>query len=521
MDLLYTYDKKLRGWLREKLPLIAGSIFAGVTAYFMLLSCDLVNSLDGMWHTSNFVAGNWEISLGRGLLRYLDKLRFGVVSVPANSILSIAVIAFSLPVILDLFRIKNKGIAALISGVLIINPTVCCTLTYSYHSVNYALAFFFGTMAVCGVYYVGNRNAAAGVLLGGGMLAVTMATYQPYMGVTCILLLLLVIDLLLKRADSRRILRHIVISLASIPVGGIFYWIFTQFMLRRTGMDLAGYGGAGSISVGKILANLPSSLVNCYRLFFEFFVSYRMDMSFSLVGLLLLGVGIWFAISVVYQTIRLWRYHMGYGITFLIAVLLIPVGCNFVTIVAVGSGLSQLMSMSLILCISLIWLIAPGEHAMGFVMKRLYCILMLLLIWFGLMTVTNDQLALKEGKTATLSLTEAMVHTLMEEGCFEENAVFAFVGRPAENPLFSQSEAFQTANDYAKFGCWSVSAGNLIRTWSGIFHNYYGMNINLCGEAQYDALRQSETVKQMPEFPLEGSIQEIDGIVVVKVSEWF
>ena len=521
MNLVYTYDKKFRGWFGEKFPLMAGSILGGIMTYFMLLSCDLVNSLDGMWHTSNFVAGNWEISLGRGLLRYWDKLRFGVVSVATNSVITIVIIALCVPVILDLFQIKNKVVSALVAGVIVVNPTVCCTLTYSYHSVNYGIAFFFAVMTVCCIYHIGRKNSFLGIFLGGGMLAVTMATYQPYMGVACVLLLLLVIDMLLKRCDSKSIIRHIITSLISIPVGGVFYWIFTQLMLRRAGMELAGYGGAGSVSVGKILMNLPASLINCYRLFFDFFVSYEMNLPLSMTKLLLIGIGIFFLICVIHQFLRLWRYHIGYGITFLVAVLLLPVGCDFVTIVAVGSGLSQLMTLSLVLAVALIWIIVPGEKTFGYIMKRLYSLLMLLLIWFSLMAVTNDQLALKEGKTATLSLAENMINVLIEEGYFEENPVFAFVGRPAENPLFAQSPAFQNANEYAKFGCFSVTAGNLTRTWSGIFHNYYGMNMNLCGEAQYDALRGSEAVKQMPVFPKEGSIREIDGIIVVKVSEMY
>ena len=521
MDLIYTYDKKFRSWFREYLPLIGGSIVGGIMAYFMLLACDLVNNLDGMWHTSNFVAGNWEISLGRGLLRYWDKLRFGVVSVPLNSILTIAIIALAVPIVLDLFGIKNKIIAALVSAVMIVNPTVCCTLTYSYHSVNYALAFFLGVMAAACVYYIGSKTPVLGILIGGGVLAITMATYQPYMGVTCILLLMLLIDMLLKCHDSKRIIKHVITSLCSIPVGGLFYWLFTQFMLYRTGMELASYGGAGSVSVGKIIMNLPSSFVNCYRLYYDFFISYKMNLPLSLTTLLVLTIAALFVICVACQFIRLLKHHVGYAITFMAAVLLIPVGCDFVTIVAVGSGLSQLMTMSLVLSVALISVLLPQKKLAGFVMKRAYCLVMFLLVWFSLVAVTNDQLALKEGKTATLSLAENMIHTLTEEGYFEEGSVFAFVGRPAENDMFAQSETFRNANIYAQFGCFSTSAGNSIRTWSGIFHNYCGTNINLCGEAQYDALRQNEIVEQMPEFPKEGSIREIDGVIVVKVSELY
>ena len=57
---------------------IIASFFMGILAYFMLISLDLVNDLDGIWHPSNFIAGDWEISLGRGLQRYADRARFGI-----------------------------------------------------------------------------------------------------------------------------------------------------------------------------------------------------------------------------------------------------------------------------------------------------------------------------------------------------------------------------------------------------------------------------------------------------------
>lgn len=518
MNIISTYDKKIRSWFGKYLPLMGASLAGGIAAYFTLLSCDLVNHLDGMWHTSNFVAGNWEISLGRGLLRYWDKLRFGVVSVPFNSIAALGIIALTIPIILELFGIKNKIIAALISAVLIINPTVCCTLTYSYHAIDYALAFLLAAGAAAGVYYLSGKSIVRGVLSGGVLLAAAMATYQAYMGVTCILLLMLLIDMLLKGLEKERIIRHIAASLCSIPAGGLLYWIFTQIMLRRAGMELASYGGAGSVSVGKIITKLPQSLANCYRLYYDFFISYQMNLPLSLTWVLLLAIAGLFAVCVVYQLVRLLKGHIGYAVTFLAAVLLIPVGCDFVTIVAVNSGLSQLMTMSLVLSAALICVLLPAGGLAGFAGKRVYCLVMLLMVWFSLIAVTNDQLALKEGKTATVNLAENMLHSLTEEGYFEEPSVFAFVGRPAENAMFAQSETFRNANIYAQFGCFSTSAGNSIRTWSGIFHNYCGTSINLCGEAQYDALRENEIVRNMPEFPKKGSIQEIDGVVVVKVS---
>ena len=177
------------------------------------------------------------------------------------------------------------------------------------------------------------------------------------------------------------------------------------------------------------------------------------------------------------------------------------------------------MTMGVIVNIALLCVLLPQEKTVEYFAKRGYCLIMLMLLWFGLITVTNDQLALKEGKTATVALAENIVHTLSEEGYLEENLPIALVGRPAENPLFYRSSTVDGANDYARFGCWSISAGNHTRTWYGVLYNYCGTALNICGDMQYEAIRQNELVGQMPEFPLEGSIREIDGVVVVKVSE--
>ena len=72
--------------------------------YFMLMSLNLVNDVDGIWHLSNFIAGDWEISLGRGLQRYADRARFGIVSEPFNSIITIFLVATANTVILRKFE---------------------------------------------------------------------------------------------------------------------------------------------------------------------------------------------------------------------------------------------------------------------------------------------------------------------------------------------------------------------------------------------------------------------------------
>lgn len=133
----------------------------------------------------------------------------------------------------------------------------------------------------------------------------------------------------------------------------------------------------------------------------------------------------------------------------------------------------------------------------------------------------NDQLALKEGKTAVITLTENIVSGLYSGGYLDEYHTVAFVGRPGNNDRFAKSAAYQMANDYARFGCWSTAPRNNRVSWEGVISNFLGVNLSLCGDPEYQELIALEQVADMPEFPLEGSICVINDIVVVKVSELY
>lgn len=49
--------------------------------------------------------------------------------------------------------------------------------------------------------------------------------------------------------------------------------------------------------------------------------------------------------------------------------------------------------------------------------------------------------------------------------------------------------------------------------------NFLGIQLNILGAEDYQKLIQSEKIANMPEFPREGSISEINNVVVIKISE--
>ena len=514
-------EKRLLGWLETHIFLILGSTIFGITVYFMMMAMELSNDLDGIWHTSNFIAGNWEISLGRGLQRYFDKMRFGIVSVPFNTVLTIFIESVAISMIIDLFGVKNKLLKMLVAALLIANPVVCATLSYSYTTVNYALAYLFSVVSVYAIHFFGEKKWYIGSIAGAFFLAVSMGCYQAYIGVTCYLLLGILIRMILDKVKWRRIGMFVVSGGLEILLGGGLYFLLTQALLKRAGIELSSYRGAGNVTLVSILKNFPSSFLECYREFYSYFALQKMYIRLPLIDWIVCALGLIICCALVYQAIELSRHHWTYVVGLVLCIALLPVASNSVILIAVGNAVTMLMAMGMLLVPVYGVLLTKGKVHYPFFLRRILAVLLCLLCWFQMSMVINDQLAMREGKTATIALAENVIQELSAQGYLQGQQVIALVGRPAENDLFAHQPAYENANGYARFGSWSTEAGNLRRSWLGVLNEFCGVNLPMCGEDQYNVLRQLQEVADMPEFPSEGSIREIDGIVVVKISELY
>lgn len=551
-------EKNIADACRERMGEVLIGFLFGCCTYFMLMANGLVNHLDGIWHFSNFVAGDWEISIGRGLQRYFDKMRYGLIVESLNTMLSLILILIAVELILELFGFRQKWLRYLVIGLTIASPTVCNSLTYSYLTVNFFLAFLFSVLAVYvydyfyekGCHDIGRHHSKYFVLavVGGAVfIAMCMASYQAYFSVTCMLLLFVMFRKLLRedvssvddgkhKSETKNVWHFLGCSVAFLLCGGIFYYLLTQLLLWHANTKMATYKGVDGASLSGMILSLPSSIMHCYQQFAEHFEYYRMYMQLHFIEWLMVGYLVLMAVCVVWQTVRLFQKNRVNAIVFLIGVLLIPVACTAVLTIAVGNNLMPLMTMSLVLLIPLGFLFVPerenafGSKAtdgsksslyIGFCAKRIYFVLMLLFLWFGITTVTNDQMAIKEGKDSTVAITNQVIATLNTKGYLNNEKQIVLIGRPAENPLFTHHEAYQTANYYAQFGGFSVAADTCRSTWSGVIYHYCGLNFELFSDDNYDKMVADKRVADMPAYPAEGSVQEIDDVVVVKISDLY
>lgn len=210
-SIIQRIEKQLNSEINQKGKDVIFSLAVGMIVYFLLMALDLVNDLDGIWHPSNFIAGDWEISLGRGLQRYADRVRFGIVSTAFNSFITLFLISVSNVYIIDTLKIKDRVYKCTALILLIANPIVCCSLTYSYMSVNFALAYFFSVCAVLVIIRdtIKKREWIGCVLFAGLLLAVSMAFYQAYICVTAVILLLFFIKQIIACEAAKKLRSYV------------------------------------------------------------------------------------------------------------------------------------------------------------------------------------------------------------------------------------------------------------------------------------------------------------------------
>ncbi len=114
------------------------------------------------------------------------------------------------------------------------------------------------------------------------------------------------------------------------------------------------------------------------------------------------------------------------------------------------------------------------------------------------------------------NMAELMTNNLKEDGYLNGDLPICVLGIPSGNKLYLFPKACEGANHYAVFGSWGTWSDR--DSWQGVFHHLIGLNLVFASKEQTAYVKSNAMLESMPCFPEEGYITEIDGVIVVKVS---
>ncbi len=512
--------------IREKakgyFPVFATSLIFSIVLYSCLMAKGLVNQYDGIWNYSYKFAGTFELSLGRWLLAFADKVWKGLHIDPVTSVITLIFCVLGMILLLDIFQVRGY-ISYLICGLFLSNVVVCNTLSYRYTSASYGMAFFFSMLAV--FMMVKSKAGFADILMGAVSIAVSMGLYQAYLGCTCVVCLGYFMFLLKEQKIRFSTIGHKLFKcILTFVSGGVLYFLGLRFFLIKNGVVMSSYRGGDSASLLNTIVKLPVSALKAYQEFASYYSDRSIRTNYLSVEKtywVVLGA---FLLILILTAVKIWKKDSIRALIFAGCIFLIPLGCSAVLFIATETGMSIQMTAPLALCLPLLLCIVCGDMELSVADKglRYFTYLMLCAVLYGCAVQTlYDQNGMAEGQTSAAGLAEQVLNRLDQEGSLSADKTYCFVGRPADNELFYSSPAFEMANGYAAFGRWGLDANGMCQGWRGVIKHLCGCQIKICDSTQYSNIieQNRKDITRMSVFPATDSIMEKDGVVIVKISD--
>ena len=498
-----------------------------VVVYFPLMSQKLTNTFDGLWVDTYYIAGGWELSIGRWLWPLADALRFGVQTDPINSLLTLSLVTLSFILVRRLFTTKDSFLTYLLGMAFISSASVSIQLSYRYMSPIFGLSLFLSVAAAYCV--IRTENKARAVVQGTVCLTLSLGLYQANLGSFCLILLVYFLMLLFQKLDRSLIHAHIAKSLCSAAAGVVLYYLTLKLILLVTGFQMSEYNGAASVSLLYVLKRLPTGAARAYQIFGIYFFrnQYRNNilqaMGFFALIVLLVGFGL---------LKRFWRVVRSRDSEYILlsaaALAVLPAICNVTLLITSEATWRLQMAGALDLFIPLCILLLdvtrkkqPQNEKLRMAVIGGTVLLAGLIVYGNVYMRAVDQEAMYEGRKSLKSMTDRIADDLMDFGYFdgEERLPVVFVGRPSSNPTFLMREYYLYANTYAQIGRFWSGADVAQQVWKSVFQNITPVNLTYGRVERYlEVYAESET-EQMPTYPQEGYIRQIGDTVVVKISD--
>lgn len=497
-----------------------GLAFAAIL-YSMLMTQQLTNTFDGLWDQNYNLAGIHELTSGRWLLYYVDAVVMGLHADPVASFAALCLYVMGFLLVLDLFGVKNKIAGFLCMALFVSSTLICNTLSYRFTSLGYALAFLLAVAAIYAAIRVKNKYAAAPVA--GVLLGLSLACYQAYISVFCLVAVFYFIFLCNapeKKDENGKnpILCSFLRILCAMLIGSLFYIVTLTLFLNANNAALSDYTGVGGASLTEFISGIPDNIGKTYEQFSAYFQTDALKTSIlQPYGVYYLLLALLAAVVIVIG-IRSWKVCKVRLAVLPLAVAVIPVACNAFLLFA-GNRLAMQMTAGLAMLAPLTLIAAFTCFENKRYLKIACAVFCALLIYGSSMQVWLDQEAMYEGRNACQSMATQVIDDLKEEDLLSTDYEYFFVGVPARNEFFSVSEAFADANGYAQMGNFWVSGHCNQMSYNGLISKYMGFNLPI-SYLLYEDLEPGSGISEMPVFPDEGYITLLrDSVVVVKISE--
>lgn len=461
------------------------------------------------------VAGNWEISLGRFGIKFVNMLRFGLVNKLIIILICLIFLSISIIIIIRIFNIKSKILVFLISALISVAPQFTETYMFIYCADAYCLAFLLSTLAI---YFLdkSDKNKIC-YLITCVCTILVCSLYQAYLGVLICGTIILLMKYLLNNMSVKEVVIKCIKYMLTIFIGVVLYYIILKILISVLGISLASYKGANNLGL-KTIINLPKTILQTYKDFLNFFFtnkiinnSYynRIEINMFLFAISFAGM-----ISILFRN----KYENKVIRILLLIVLLltIPIGIGVMNLIASGTTINLVTGPGLIILNILPVLIYKklSNNSLENIIKYCFIVIISILIFTFVLQNTFTYMARQHTYRNYYTISNDIYSKVVELEDYSSDKKWMF-----SDVIKFRIRDTNRANGFISNDneTWNNYNGTLQN--SNYFEKYLGIKIRTCSKAEYNEIVKTKEFKEMSVYPNKGSIKIINNIIVIKISE--
>lgn len=471
---------------------------------------------------TTFPSGRWALGL---IEKGLNKVGLPPFSSPlingGGAILILALVAL---LIVRMMNINKRRYAILIGAYIVVFPTVTSTFSYMFTAPYYLLAALLMALAV----YLTSKSYI-GTMLGALCISFAMGLYQAYFGVATALFVMK----LICEAKANPFKKNVFLAiryLFSLVLGLGLYLVLNQFFLKVVNTKLTTYQGIGNMtnaSIGSLLAGVKNAYIGVLQLTQSDFVGISNSqimrimyiVCFGLTGILALMY-----LIMIYKKYDIW--NLLYGVV-LFAIAPLSIGIIYVMTAASADVLIHTLMIYSFVFIPIYPIVLLNnievevkKDAMDYLLmwgENITIVVVCIMICFYFRLDNFAYLkAQYQQENAIAYFTTLMTEIKGVDGYIDHIPV-AFVGNLGDSIDWSidSPEEFDEVNIKG----FHANTSEFVSYYAGVRFMERHCGFHFEEPENMLEISTSEYVRNMPCYPDDGSVQIVNGVLIVKFSD--
>ena len=522
--------KKLRTIPRQVKAAMLSALIVGLACHIQPLTEQLINH-DTVVSISD--DGMWLLSQGKWFFGYVASLRGTILTSAIETTLALLLLSVVAGLTTTILRVKGTLYAVFVGAFIVAFPSVFCNILYPQEEVFFT-AFLLATLAV---YFT--TKYKLGFIGGAILLTFSLGTYQTYIGFAAgLFIIAIILDIFEKEKKPREILLDGIKYIAVMLVAVGLYYVCLQIILAIRGVELSDYMGVSSMGSNLTIHGILSQSLKAYKEVFNFmlFDSVGTKQAVFVWGYRLVLVANVTLFVLIAIKRKLYKNVFMLLLALVLGAFALPLAVHAVSVLGSTAYTHWLMKYPFVLIFIVMLVLlehyislycddnleSPKKKSLknnifsGIQWLGMALAVMLVFNWFILANQCYQKM--RYVKDAVYAKTNELVSAIYNDDDYKKDIEIAIIGN---TPYEFLKDPKTELNMYQTFtGC--VDAENVFYS-KGVMlaylRNFLGVTFNTVDEMEFEAQHQEE-VDSMSVYPGgRDSIQVIDGVLVIKLSE--